>query len=79
MTTKHENPFKPKTQNHRLWAYLNKGHAITSANAVMVLGILQLQSRFCEFQGWSIRKRWVKVRTKFGPEVRVMEYRAGWL
>lgn len=65
-----------QTQTDRLLAHFHAGYTITSLEAFNVLGITQLSARITDLEnaGHSIKHERVKVRNRFGEDVRVVRY-----
>jgi hypothetical protein len=67
----------PGTQNARLYYHLAIGGTITPLSSWLDLGIYRLSARINDLRklGWPIETERVKVKNKYGEEVRVAEYR----
>lgn len=65
-----------QTQAERLLDHFRAGYTITSLEAFNVLGITQLSARITDLEsaGHSIQHERVKVRNRFGEDVRVVRY-----
>lgn len=65
------------TQHERIKAILDNGGALTALDALYQVGTLKLSTRISEMikDGYSVSKTWIKVKNRFGEEIRVIEYR----
>ena len=65
------------TQLDRILEYFKAYRTLTSLEAVTKLGCTRLAARVLELErrGYIFSRKWVKVKNRFGYNVRVIEYR----
>ncbi len=64
------------TQCDRVIDYINKFGSITSRDAVIDLGIMELPARICDLQrkGYTFKKRSESSKNRFGEKVHYIRY-----
>lgn len=65
------------TQNSRLLGHLKQGNSITTMTAFTDFGVTKISNRMGEIEketGEKIERKRIKVKTRYGGEVSVVEY-----
>jgi len=72
--------FKFGTHKQIVYDYLLKGNKITTRDAMIDLGIGDLQGtiRDLKQEGVSIESKYISVPTRYGKNATVKEYKLGW-